>query len=214
MPDRTDEFINQLVADLRPVRPLRQAGGMAMTVAALLAGMLGVAGLFGLRPDVVAGQPGPMLLVPAGLFLVLALASAWCAVDMARPQVGLRREGWGWTALMAAVLPASAFVLAAGEWLAGRDVALDRAGWTCVAGGIMFGLATAVVLIVWLRRGAPTALARAGLLTGVAAGAAGTLAVSLECPQDGLLHIGLWHGGAVILCGLIGRVIVPRLIRW
>lgn len=214
MPHNPDTFIESLVADLQPVAPLRQRSGMGLALLALTLGALGVAAGLGMRQDLLAGHPQPLAMIAAGLFLVLALASAWTAVDMARPAVGMRRNGWGWTALMAAVLPAAALILIAADVLRGQQVGLDRDGLTCLSLGSLVGLLTAGALVVWLRRGAPSSPQRAGLLTGVAAGAAGIFAVSLRCPSDSLLHIGVWHAGTVVLMGLVGRILLPRILAW
>lgn len=214
MPDTPDAFLESLVADLKPTAPLRQRNGMAYASLALALGAVLVVALLGLRRDMASGHPEPLVLTAAGLFLVLALASAWAAVDMARPAVGMRREGWGWTALMAAVLPGSAGALIIADLLAGRSVGLDRGGAACLGLGSAIGLLTAATLIAWLRRGAPSSPARAGMLTGVAAGAAGIFAVSLWCPDDSLLHIGVWHGATVVLMGVIGRLALPKFLAW
>ncbi len=214
MAENTDILIASLVGELKPVRPLRQRKGMARAVLALVAGVAIMTLGLGLRHDIAGGRPDPMLLTSSGLFLVLALASAWAVIDMARPFVGTRREGWGWTALMAAVLPASALVLVLADWLHGQKVALDSDGISCLGFGTAIGLLTAVTLTFWLREGAPSSLERAGLMTGVASGAAGIFAVSLYCPSNDLLHIGVWHGAAVIVMGLAGRILLPRLLAW
>lgn len=214
MPDNTDAFLESLVVDLKPATPLRQGKGMAFTALALALSVLLVLALLGLRRDFAAGHPDPFVLTAAGIFLVLALASAWGAIDMARPAVGIRREGWGWTALMAAVVPGSALALMLVDGLTGRAIDLDRGGIMCLALGTAVGLLTGAVLVLWLRRGAPSSPARAGLLTGVAAGAAGIFAISLWCPHDSLLHIGIWHGATVVVSGLLGRIALPRFLRW
>jgi hypothetical protein len=214
MPDKTEQMIAGLVDDLRPTLPLRQRRGMVLALAGLIAACAAVLLGFGMRADFRAGQPDPLALTSAGLFLVLALASTWAAVDLARPYVGLRREGWGWTALMAAVLPVAALVVLAGEWLGGSATELAMNGKDCMGCGLLLGLLVAASLVGWLRRGAPPDPARAGLLVGVAAGASGIFAVSLGCPHNDLVHIGIWHGLTVVLAGLAGRLIVPRLIAW
>ena len=105
MTKSSDDLIKDLVEDLQPVRSLKPRLGMGLATGMIIAG-LATAGLtFGLRDDIVAGHPDPMFLLSAGIFLVLAFASAWRVVDIARPQVGNSRDGWGWTALMASVLP-------------------------------------------------------------------------------------------------------------
>lgn len=214
MAEDTNTLIAGLVEGLKPVRPLQHRKGMAYAVLALAAGAAIMGLVFGLRHDLATGRPDPMFLTSSGLFLVLALASAWAVIDMARPYVGTRREGWGWTALMAAVLPVAALTLVLADWLSGKAVDLDRDGLTCLSVGSIIGLLTAAMLVFWLRRGAPSSPKRAGMLTGVASGAAGIFAVSLYCPHSDLLHIGVWHGAAVIVMGLAGRLALPRLLAW
>lgn len=214
MPKNHDAFLESLVADLKPVKPLRQGKGMTFASLALALGSLLVVALLGLRHDLAVGHPEPFVLMATGIFLVLALASAWGAIDMARPAVGIRREGWGWTALMAAMVPGSALALMVTDAITGRSIDLDRDGWVCLGLGTAIGLLTGLTLILWLRRGAPSSPARASLLTGVAAGSAGIFAVSLWCPHDNLLHIGIWHGATVVATGLLGRIALPKLLTW
>lgn len=214
MPQSTDNLIAGLVDKLEPVTQLRQGRGMLLALAALVLGTAGMLLGYGPRADLLDGQPDAMLLLSSGLFLVLGLASSWAVVDMARPAVGTRREGWGWTALMAAVLPLGALVVILSAWMQSRPSGLDSDGINCMRFGLGWSLLTFAVLTLWLRRGAPMLLARAGLLTGVAAGSAGIFAISLFCPHNDLVHIGVWHGLTVVLAGLIGRIAVPRLIAW
>ena len=214
MAQNSNDLIAGLVADLKPVAPLRQAAGMRLALLALCGGVIGMIAIFGPRADLMAGRPDALALLGAGMFLVLALASAWAVIDMARPYVGVRREGWGWTALMAATLPAGAMLMIAAAWWRGIPSGFELDGVTCMTFGLGWGLLTFAALIGWLRRGAPSLPRRAGLLTGVAAGAAGIFAVSLYCPHNDLIHIGVWHGLTVVVAGMFGRLAVPRLIAW
>jgi hypothetical protein len=211
---RSDTMIGELVADLAPVRPLRHASGMAAVVGlAVLPIALIVLGP-GVRADLAHGHPDPVFLVCAGVFAVLAMASAWSALDTARPSVGTRRDGWAWTAGMAAVLPVAAVTLLACDLIASRTVAIDPAGVACLLAGCAGGSLTALALVLWLRRGAPSSPRFAAMLTGVASGAAGIFAVSLWCPENDLVHIGIWHAGTVALLGAVGRWFLPRLLAW
>ncbi len=214
MPSDPETFIAGLVDDLTPVTPLRQRRGMGWMITAIAAGAIGMLVQGGLRDDFAQGQPDEFGLLVTGLFLVLALASAWAVVDMARPQVGSRREGWIWNALMVALLPASALVLITANLLRGAPSGFEMEGTDCLKYGLLWGLLTAGTLVLWLRRGAPAQPGRAGLLTGVAAGSAGIFAVSLYCPHSDLIHIGIWHGFTVVLAGLAGWLAIPRLVRW
>ncbi len=214
MPSDPDNFIAGMVDQLQPVAPLRQGRGMVRSVLALLAGAIGMVALFGLRPDFRAGQPEGLVLLSAGLFLMLALASTWAVVDMARPYVGNRRDGWAWNVAMVAVLPLTAAALMLANMRHGADSGLHDDGTNCMQFGLLWGLLTAGAMVLWLRRGAPAQPQWAGLLTGVAAGSAGIFAVSLFCPHNDMIHIGIWHGVTVVLAGLIGRLVVPPLVRW
>ena len=214
MPKKPDEFLDSLVGDLKPVRPLRQHTGLLTVAAAVIAGCIAVALAFGLRADILAGHPDGMLLVPSGLFLVLAMASAWTCVAMIHPFVGARRNGWEWPTLMTAILPAAALVAAGASFVSGESVTLDKEGIACLVRGLAAGVLTAGALIYWLRRGSPTNAELAGLIAGFTAGAAGILAVSLVCPHNDILHLGVWHGLTVALAGLTGRLCIPALIRW
>ena len=51
-------------------------------------------------------------------------------------------------------------------------------------------------------------------MTGLAAGALGSVAYGITCPLDDLAHVGLVHIVPVGIAALIGRLVVPPLIRW
>jgi hypothetical protein len=214
MTKSSDDLIKDLVEDLQPVQTLKPRLGMGLAMGVIATGLAAAGIAFGLRADISAGHPDPMFLLSAGIFLVLAIASAWRVVDIARPQVGNSRDGWAWTALMASVLPLGALVLLLISEVTGSADTLDTDGRACMGYGLLIGTLTAVTLTLWLRRGAPTSPERAGLLAGVASGAAGILAVSFFCPHNELIHIGIWHGLTVVLYGLLGRFVISRLIRW
>lgn len=214
MYDQTDPFIASLVADLDPVAPLTRRGGVTGALVAALAAITITAVTLGLRADISTGELNPVFLLSSGLFLLLACAATYGAAQMSRPRVGNHQTGWLWASAMAAILPVSAVITWSASLLGGGHAAPDLVGWKCVGLGFALGLGVAAVLTVRLRRGAPTSPERAGLLSGIAAGSAGIFAVSLHCPYNDIVHIGLWHGLAVALSALAGRAIIPPLIRW
>lgn len=213
-PKRPDAFVESLVADLKPVTPLTQSGGMVRAGLAALAAVCIVAFAVGIRRDVMTGRLDPVFLLSSGLFLLLAISSAWTVVQMSRPHVGNHQTGWVWAVAMAAVLPASALLTAIVATARQQALPIDSPGWICLATGAALGMIMAVMLTLWLRRGAPTSPARAGLLTGIAAGSSGIFAFSLHCPHNDIAHIGLWHGLAVVVSAIMGRLIIPSAIRW
>ena len=214
MSQQFESLIAGLVADLQPVKPLKLRGGMALSLGALLLCVLIVALAAGLRPDILAGQLDPVFLLSSGLFLLLAIASSFTVIEMSRPHVGGRRDGWVWAVATTALLPASAALMAGIAWLRGATPVVDLPGIVCLGMGIALGMIVGLVLVFWLRKGAATSPERAGLLTGLAAGSSGIFAFALHCPHNDIAHIGLWHGLAVALSAAIGRLVVPYAIKW
>lgn len=88
--------------------------------------------------------------------------------------------------------------------------------WSDFAGGwwhcTLFGLRiTAPLLLVGgliLRRVAWTGAGRLGMALGAAGGALAGLTLHLLCPIGGALHVGLAHGGGVVVGGLLGALVV------
>lgn len=214
MPETNDSLIEALAANLRPVRPLRLREGMVLvTVAVAITGAF-VALDLGFRADVLAGQFHALWLLANGLFLMLGLAAASTAVLMASPQVGQDLQGWKWAAATAALLPATALVLLAARTISPPVEWMSPTDRHCLTMGLGLGLLTAAILTWWLRRGAPASPNRAGLLVGIAAGSIGILAFAFSCPSDDLYHVGIWHSAPILVGGLLGRLIVPRFVRW
>jgi len=210
----THEFIDDLLNDLRPTRPLTlQRGLVIVTGSAALA--IGVMALFiGIRPALVAGILEPLYLLASGLFLMLGIAASLTVIGMSRPHVGNTHIGWMWAVAMAALLPLTAVVMGLARegnaFLQSQPVQ----GMNCLTNGSLLGLIVGAALTMWLRRGAPTSPGQAGLLTGIAAGSLGIFAYSLHCPFGDIYHIGLWHSMTVVVSAIAGRIIVPQLIRW
>ena len=214
MPETNDSLIEALAANLRPVRPLRLREGMVLvTVAVAITGAF-VALDLGFRADVLAGQFHALWLLANGLFLMLGLAAASTAVLMASPQVGQDLQGWKWAAATAALLPATALVLLAARTISPPVEWMSPTDRHCLTMGLGLGLLTAAILTWWLRRGAPASPNRAGLLVGIASGSIGILAFAFSCPSDDLYHVGIWHSAPILVGGLLGRLIVPRFVRW
>jgi hypothetical protein len=214
MQHKTDALIAELVGDLEPVRPLRFAEGLALALAATGLSAAVVVWLFGMRADLMAGSVNPMHLVTTGLFFVLGLAASVTVVVMSRPHVGSDHGGWRWAAGMAALLPVTGLIVALSR---GTDVMSAESmshGADCFAIGGAASLLVFAALTAWLRRGAPTAPDRAGLVAGVAAGAFGIAAFSLHCPDNDIVHIGVWHSAVVLAMAGLGRLAVPHLVRW
>ncbi len=210
----TDNLIDSLVGDLDPVRPMRVWSGLALFGAAVLATVVMVAAVYGLRGDIAVGRFEPLFLFSNGLFLLLGIASALTVISMSMPQVGSHHQGWKWAAATTCLLPVTAAIALISRTAPMPAQWVSHEESSCLAAGVGLGLLTAVMLVAWLRRGAPIRPERAGLLVGIAAGSIGILAAAIHCPSNSVYHIGLWHTAPILISALIGWLLVPRLIRW
>jgi hypothetical protein len=205
--------IDAMVAELEPVKPLRMARGIWAVLAIFAIAAVLIISAKGMRADVMLGDPDPMFLLRAGLLLLLGGGCGWAVLGMASPSVGKQGQSWKMAIAAAALVPLAALVVA----MTGRvDVAMAnmRFGLDCMIFSGLSGLATAIPMVLWLRRGAPTSPERAGWLTGVAAGGLGAFAYGLHCPFNDVVYIGLWYSLSVGICAVVGRLVVPKLIRW
>ncbi len=209
-----DSLIDALAADLQPVKPLADRP-VQMVLAALLAvATATVVALLGARSDLLAGEPGAMFLMRCGTLAMLALISVAAVLAQAHPGVGRHHQGWKVAAAMAALYPLAGAAQALADPDRARAMAALPSGWQCLGFSLAIALLCAVPMLLHLRRGAPVAPERAGLMLGLAAGSLGALAYNIHCPMGDMIYIGLWYGTAVAGAALAGRLIVPRLIRW
>ena len=206
--------IDALVEDLQPVRRLRPGEAVFGVVAATVCAVLAVTIIFGLRADILAGTPDPLVVLRGGMLLVLGSASLAAIVAAARPQVGQSQNGWRWALAAASLFPATSIVLAVIARRYPAEVLQADSGPWCLAISVSSALAIGGALTLWLRRGAVARLNLAGSLVGLTAGSFGTFAYSLHCPSETVHYIGLWYTLAIGACVGLGRLIVPRLIRW
>ena len=214
MPNDPNALIAALVDELRPVRAMRPRDGLFIAGAAGAITVALTILLLGVRPDVASGHFEPLFLFANGLFLVVGGAAALAAVGMGMPRVGHSSQGWKWVVAMAGLLPATALVMLASRTESMPTALVTSHELKCVAMGLALGLLTATALTLWLRRGAPTSPERAGMLVGLASSSIGIFAFAFHCPSDSFYHIGLWHVVPVAIGAILGRLFIPRLVRW
>jgi hypothetical protein len=210
-----DDLIDELAGDLEPVRPRRIARGSLWAAAGWIAGALLLFWAFGVRRDLAAGiMMPPLPMLAFWLIVALALAAAWSALRMGLPGVGRDYSGWRWAGLAALALPLSALFMALGDGHAAMEAAHPKYGLGCTVEGVLAGLGVGAALFAWLKGAAPTSPARAGWVIGIAAGAAGAAIVALQCASNNMIHIALWHGLAIPLSAIAGRLLLTPLLRW
>jgi hypothetical protein len=205
--------ISALVDDLQPVRVLNSKHAAYILAGITAAFIALVAAGIGFRDDLVSGKPAEIFLIRAGILLLLGCASAYAALSMASPSVGKHNNGWQMAVAGALLFPLSAMIVA----MTGNidpAIANVKSGIECMMMSIGGGFFIAIPMCIWLRRGAPTSLNRAGWLTGIASGGLSAFAYNFHCPFNSIVYIGFWYSLSVILCAVAGRLLIPRLIRW
>lgn len=207
-----------LVDDLVPVRLVKRRDSLMLAAGATIIASLVVALIYGARADILAGNPHPIVIIRAGLLLLLGLATTLAVGAAARPSIGKPQNGWMWALAAAAVMPMAALAQFLYLYTSGQPLDLFTAdfqfGPRCLMVSSVSALWIASFMTWWLRRGAPIALNRAGWLVGIAAGSFGTFSFNVYCNSVSIFYIGLWYSLSVLFCAMLGRLIVPHLIRW
>ncbi|WP_438730288.1 NrsF family protein [Parasphingorhabdus sp. DH2-15] len=215
--------IDDLVADLTPVNPVRIRDGIAMALALTLFISVAISFYLGIRSGLAAGNFETIFVARTFALLALGGVSAYAAMSLARPAVdtNLRKvETMASRTVLgiSSVFPVLALIYffadmprSSVEAVAIFDPSIGR---ECLTYSGLSALAIGSAITVWLRRGAVVSPERAGWLTGLAAGGFGAAAYSLFCPMDSVVYIGTWFTMAVAMAAVAGRLAVPSLLRW
>ncbi|QFT78926.1 NrsF family protein [Erythrobacter sp. THAF29] len=217
MKDETNraDLIAAMTEDLAPVKRVKPRDGLLLIGFSAIVAFAVSVFLYDFWMGMVTGEASGYFWITHGLLFVVGLASSAALVAQAQPRIGSRATAPAWGAAMLAIVPVAAVL----TLLSTREETVysglnDPAAWFCTSASLVAGLLVAIASILWLRRGAPVSLERAGWLTGLAAGSLGTLAYGVTCPLDNLGHVGIWHVAPVAISAVIGRFVVPPLIRW
>lgn len=221
-PHSRDALIAALTDDLTPVQRVNPAHGAWLIAFASLVAAACCIAIFDLWIGQFQGEASAFFWITNGLLLLLGAASTTGLAASALPRVGARGNAPYWSAAMLAMAPVTALITivsleANHDHASGVSSALAdpvNLYWECGLYGTIAGLVVALAAVLFLRRGAPVSLERSGWLTGLAAGSFGALAYNITCPLDSVAHVGVWHTVPVLAWAVIGRLAVPRLIRW
>jgi hypothetical protein len=214
---QTDELIQLLVEDCRPVRSLRRPWirTAEWLVTALLYVVL-VVFVVSPRADLTTKASDWHFVVEQFLALATGVAASVAAFAMIIP---------GHSRKFLAVPFVSLFI-----WLAsvshayvqddlGGWVRLDPEGlslhpdWYCVPAIVLVGLVPAIAMTMMLLRGAPRTLHLTAVLGGLAAAALGDFGMRFFCSHDGSLMVLVWQFGTVCLLAALAGCAGQRVLR-
>jgi len=212
---RTNDIIDSLVADLRPVARHALARRFAVGIAAGLAiSFLLQISIFGYRHDMPHAFMLPAFWAKSAYNAALALAAFFGLYALAHPDGSAKRS------FLAAAVIFVAMVLLAVMQLSMTPAETHHAlimGFStryCPFFILGFGCPVFAANIWILRRAAPTNLRLAGFAAGLAAGAAGAWIYSWFCRENGMAFVAIWYTLSILGVGAIGALLGPRLLRW
>jgi hypothetical protein len=210
---KTEQLISQLARDIHPVPPgalvrrllLAASVGSMVTLAC-------VAVLYGFRHDLAAAALGTAFWIKAG-FTVASIG--FLLVERAgRPAAHLNAR------LLLVAVP-FAFVIAIG-WieLAHTPPSERLSAWlgqtwrSCPFSIAFLALPPLVLVLLALRKLAPTHLKIAGFAAGILSGGLAATAYGLHCPERSASFVATWYAAGILLCGVIGAIAGRRVLRW
>jgi hypothetical protein len=212
---KTDDLIDRLASDLRPVLPgalgrllsFVLVPGLVLSAAVILLG-------HGLRPDLAAAIHLPAFWVKSIYPLALALIGITALMVVARPGGRPKKAGL-------ASLAIYLVLVALGLWQLRMAPAEDYprlifgiSAWFCPIIIAAAALPVFAAIVFFLRRSAPTNLPLAGCIAGLAAGSVGAWTYSWGCIENGLTFVALWYTLGIVICGAAGALLGRPLLRW
>jgi hypothetical protein len=140
----TEDLIDELTEGLTERRSVSPRWGRILLAAVALLTIALVVGMFGMRGDFAAGHAEPVSLISALIVLAVGTAVSAALTAMARPAVGAQRNGWQWTVVALAVLPAAALLTAISSQSARAEMWPE--GPPCLIVGSLASIASIVAL--------------------------------------------------------------------
>ena len=190
----------------RPARQLATLAGISLVYGA------GLVAMFTVRRDL-DQLPMPWLLA-AGLAWLLGFVIPCYLALVPRP--GAVTPRWRWAAA-SAIVASIAFVvlgLVVHPTVPGVSKTLGwehlARGHTCLELGVLGALVPVIVGALFLRGALPVGSRWVAAALGAGGGCLGGLVLHLHCPITDAPHVGLIHGGVVLVSALLSAAFVPR----
>jgi hypothetical protein len=205
---RTEALIHELVAQARPVTPVRRPlvrfGGWAVASTVWIAAVVTAVGI---RNDLAAASRVPGFALHVVLPLALGLAATVAAFVASIP----RRNSRSATLILAAVVASWLILVVGGALSEGGESA--GTGVRCIRNLVAFSVPPGLLLYLMLRRAAPLDHGTVGMIAALGTGALAHVGTRFVCHNDGALHILVWHCSFVFVIGGVGILIGRALFK-
>lgn len=212
---KTEDLIATLSTDVSPVS--RAALPQRLLLAAsigTIAALIWVGALFGFRTDLATAIHSSALWTKLGYTIVIALFG-YLALERAS------RPGTRFNTRLALIAAPFAILLALGAFELATAPAPDRAhiwlGYTwrvcslCIA---LLSLPTLALMLIALRRFAPTRPGVAGFAAGILSGGLAATAYGLHCPEVTSAFVGTWYALGILVSAIVGALAGRLFLRW
>lgn len=210
---KTDDLIDALAVGLEPVKPARASS--LLLAAAVVASVVGVVVLLGVRPDLIQAMGGPTSWLKGLYTLALAAAALRLTTRLGRPGADARPAAMLLFAVVAIVTTAGAIELALTTPDQRMAVWLGRTWDVCGRNILLISAVTAPFVYLSARRLAPTRPSAGGAALGVMTGAVAATAYGLlHCPEATVAFVATWYTLGVAAAGAIGALIGRFALRW
>lgn len=210
----TDELIERLAADLKPVRPLwppwaRAALWLGVAipyVAAVVWGKLTMV-------DPAQAANDTRFMVEQAATLATALTAAIAAFRSAVPGFDMR-------ILLLPIAPLGLWLASVGhgcvqDWLRlGADGLTIRPDWDCLPMATIIGIVPLAAIIVMLRKAAPLHPRLTLALAALAVASIANFGLQFAHVRDASIMVLVWHLGAAAVLAALGGWLGKRVLRW
>lgn len=210
---KTDDLIRVLAQDAgaaprgvvaRRIAPVAVLGVLAGGLLAFL--------LLGFVPVETFAFPAPWFKLAYAA--AMAAAAAWLTAQLARPAA--RTSAPAKAAL--GVLLAAALVGVLSWWATPGEARMSGLlghSWALCPWFVLALSTPALAGLLWaLRQLAPTRLRAAGFAAGLLAGSLGAAAYALACTELAMSFVAAWYTLGILMAGVLGALLGPRVLRW
>lgn len=210
----TDEFINRLVADLQPVRPLKRPWARAVL-------WLGLA-----LPYVVAVVWTKLMMIdPAQIvfdarFIIEQAATIATALTAAIAAFCSVIPGFDRRMLLLPLVPFGLWLASVGhgcvqDWLRlGADGLSIRPDWDCLPSAAIIGIVPAAAMVAMLRKGAPLHPRLTLALGALAVASVANFGLQFAHVRDASIMVLAWHLGAAAVLSALGGWLGQLVLGW
>jgi hypothetical protein len=212
---RTEDLIERLAAQTREVRAndlLRRL--LVATGIGTAATLIAVVVLYGLRPDLAVAVRGAPFWVKAAFTVGIAAFALPVVERVGRPGTRVQER----FALLAIPF---AFILLLACIELWRAPPVERVAiwlghtWSsCPFSIAALSIPPLAMLLLALRRLAPTRPVVAGLAAGALSGGLAATAYGLHCPETSAAFIATWYALGILMSAALGAIAGARLLRW